>query len=204
MPAEQQGETRREVATRVVGTVFDNTAASHETLKRTMIERIEAALKDRELEAASCRAVWVCKRCGNCARHCKHNDPANFYEDLDLPCSGPCQCIDCIPRPVVTRTEVFTIKPLEWEWFNNSYERGYKAHVPFLAYDILVYQKFDDDIKEWLTPWFVSFDSQSLAGYLTSPEEGKQLAEQHWREYVKQALVPMGDKLMEMKMNRDE
>ena len=88
-------------------------------------------------------------------------------------------------------TELFRIKPLEWEWFDNSYERGHKAHVPFLTYDILVYQKFDDDIKEWLTPWFVSLDSNSLAGYLASPEEGKQLAEQHWQEYVKQALIPV-------------
>lgn len=36
---------------------------------------------------ATCRRVWVCKRCGNCLDHCKHKDESNFHEDLAMPCS---------------------------------------------------------------------------------------------------------------------
>lgn len=37
---------------------------------------------------ATCRRVWVCKRCGNCLEHCKHKDESNFQEDLSMPCSA--------------------------------------------------------------------------------------------------------------------
>lgn len=36
---------------------------------------------------ATCRRVWVCKRCGNCLDHCRHQDESNFHEDLTMPCS---------------------------------------------------------------------------------------------------------------------
>lgn len=46
----QPARDAEEFARQIVGTVFDNTAASHETLKQTMIERITSALPAAETE----------------------------------------------------------------------------------------------------------------------------------------------------------
>jgi hypothetical protein len=60
-----------------------------------------AAGSSRNSLHATCRRVWVCKRCGNCLDHCKHDkNESNFREDLSMPCSGPCGCADCAPVPV--------------------------------------------------------------------------------------------------------
>lgn len=139
----------------------------------------------------SCSAVWVCKRCGNCSRHCKHGDPANFHEDLMLPCSGPCQCIDCVPPSIdeLMNRELFTILPLEWEWFEALTFRGFRA-TAINKYVFNVTQMRGLPTEAWPERWGVQVDGE-LVGRSASPEEGKQLAEQHWREYIKQALEPM-------------
>lgn len=128
----------------------------------------------------NCRAVWVCKRCGNCARHCKHNDVANFHEDLDFPCSGPCGCIDCVPCSAEPVSELFTIKPLEWEDKRGN-PMWIAEPLPGIRYEV-------GWIGNSAFAWCAKASGQQIECVM-SPEEGKRLAETHWQEYIKQALT---------------
>lgn len=79
-PAEPEGE---QLARQIVGTVFDNSSASHETLKRTMIERIADRLAATPPKTpvvaretcANCESLYqpyvlTCDKCGATAFDC--------------------------------------------------------------------------------------------------------------------------------------
>lgn len=80
--------------------------------------------------------------------------------------------------------EVFSIKPLEWEWLEPTRfsSEGHWAAKTFCDVRYLV----TCNLKG--TFWWQSSASEPIQ--CASPEEGKHLAEQHWQEYIKQALVP--------------
>lgn len=59
----QPARDAEEFARQIVGTVFDNTAASHETLKQTMIERIASALPTAT-ETVGETGGFTCDCCG--------------------------------------------------------------------------------------------------------------------------------------------
>lgn len=79
-------------------------------------------------------------------------------------------------------TELFTIKPLEWDrlkgnpaWAANplptiQYQVGWVGGEPAFRWCVRNSGKFQD---------------------CASPQEGKRLAEAHWQNYIKQALVPV-------------
>lgn len=77
---------------------------------------------------------------------------------------------------------MFTIKPLEWKERRADY---WIAETILNQYSATVY------LHE--AQWYWGFGPTERK--CDSPDEGKQLAEQHWREHVSQALVaaPAGD-----------
>lgn len=80
--------------------------------------------------------------------------------------------------------ELFRIKSLEWERFERSgFSRGYKTVGISGA---LVFQDYRGSGGWSVWHWMPREGGTHVC---TSPEEGKQLAEQHWQEYIKQALV---------------
>lgn len=79
-----------------------------------------------------------------------------------------------------TDKELFMIKPLEWVWREMVFSHAHVA-TPILGFSALVAV---NKKGEWY--WQTS---TSAGNYCASPEEGKQLAESHWNEYIKQALV---------------
>lgn len=90
-----------------------------------------------------------------------------------------------------TDKEVFRIKPLEWKWIEQTF-----AAVPYTVrawnasnklFSASVWEVVLSDGR--LQPWQVRTSADSLAKPCASAEEGKQLAEAHWNEYIKQALV---------------
>lgn len=90
-------------------------------------------------------------------------------------------------------SDLFRIKPLEWEWFETTFSavpytvRGYKASHPMFSACVWEVVLSDGRIQ----PWHYRVSSNAIDTPCASPEEGKQLAEAHWREYIKQALVPV-------------
>lgn len=85
-----------------------------------------------------------------------------------------------------TDKEVFRIKPLEWRPSFGAKDEGCFAQTPFRASYYQVYRTIEGG---WA--WFLSTDPTNAYHPCASPEEGKQIAEQHWQEYIKQALVPV-------------
>jgi len=83
-------------------------------------------------------------------------------------------------------TELFTIKPLEWEWFEDQVlrTRGYKTLQGHTFYQFQ--SPVDDAWSRWRWTTHMADKIEDCA----SPEAGKALAEEHWREYVKQGLMP--------------
>lgn len=81
-------------------------------------------------------------------------------------------------------TELFTIPALKWEWFEETEIHGWRAEI--CGFGAMVYQEL---LRGVPPDWTVLASSQPTE-FRASPEEGKQLAEKHWREYVKQALKP--------------
>lgn len=79
-------------------------------------------------------------------------------------------------------SDVFKIKPLEWE-------RG-KDGIWFaeLPHHMGMYFVRSSKPLMWQFSCYINEDEDEL-GPCTSSEEGKQLAEAHWNEYIKQALV---------------
>ena len=90
-----------------------------------------------------------------------------------------------------TDKELFRIKPLEWKWFDDTLDgvlkaRGFKARFG-TCFVGLVFQEERPNPEKWsVWHWMPKEGGTHICA---SPEEGKQLAEQHWREYIKQALV---------------
>ena len=81
-------------------------------------------------------------------------------------------------------TDLFRIKPLEWERVNRSNPFWIARPLPDIQYQV-GWVGGDLPIR-WLKVGVRDAD-----GRCASPEEGKQLAEQHWRDYIMQALVPV-------------
>ena len=71
-------------------------------------------------------------------------------------------------------------KPLEWEEKEDRWSHGYRS-VEQLSVGYIV-------VLNQNNQWYVQGTAMA-AKFCASPEEGKQLAEQHWQEYIKQALV---------------
>lgn len=82
---------------------------------------------------------------------------------------------------------LFRIKPLEWRWFDDKHSRGWRVANNTL-FDSEVYQYKELD-GEWVERWRYYTSHVDDTDYCASPEEGKQLAEQHWQAYIKQALI---------------
>lgn len=80
-------------------------------------------------------------------------------------------------------TEVFTIKPLEWEPLFGDSGGGAFARNPLKPTKYYQVHKIGRSWA-WRSPDTIDFGC-------ASPEEGKRLAEEHWQSYVKQALVPV-------------
>lgn len=86
---------------------------------------------------------------------------------------------------------LFRIKPLEWEWFEMPDIRGW--FVDLCGFSAMIYQQIDYGASHHMaspvwTGWTIDATSHQTAD-CASPEEGKQLAEQHWQAYIKQALI---------------
>lgn len=93
--------------------------------------------------------------------------------------------------------ELFTIKPLEWEWFQLPMRRGWRAPTVGDNYaEVCQFRQgsaftlVEVENVSW-TPWEWNNGYDQELRPCASPEEGKRLAEEHWREYVKQVLVPV-------------
>lgn len=86
----------------------------------------------------------------------------------------------------MTETELFRIKPVEWEYAAEKYAQRFWADT--LSGRYTVENRFN---QGW--HWFldVGYTKTSTPRSCASPEEGKQLAEAHWQEYIKQALIPV-------------
>lgn len=82
-------------------------------------------------------------------------------------------------------TELFRIKPLEWESKTSHSQTIGPSFTAVVGDRIISVFKWP-----WEKSWMWTAGDKSCQP-CTSPEEGKQLAEQHWQEYVKQALVPV-------------
>lgn len=90
-------------------------------------------------------------------------------------------------------TELFTIKPLEWEWYERPVckdaphkEQGYIARCGHWYFGVYRTELADGGWSPWR-----KFSNLYYSDTCASPEEGKRLAEAHWREYIKQALTPV-------------
>ena len=82
--------------------------------------------------------------------------------------------------------EVFTIPPLQWEWFEVEYDScGYKA-LPFPDTNYFVYQPWGTAGRLGATWWWCR--NRNATHSCPSPKEGKALAEAHWQSYLKQGL----------------
>lgn len=80
-----------------------------------------------------------------------------------------------------TAEATFRIKPLEWEAKDSS-----TIGPSFTA---LMGDRVISVFKwPWSATWLWTAGDKSCQP-CASPEEGKQLAEQHWNEYIKQALI---------------
>lgn len=79
-----------------------------------------------------------------------------------------------------TEAKLFKIKPVKWKQF--STDSSYGARTPFGF--ARIYWPFGG------SGLVLRFDWDRDASYpCASPEAGKQLAEAHWQQYIKQALI---------------
>jgi len=84
-------------------------------------------------------------------------------------------------------TDLFTIKPLVWEWFEDAGMQGYTATGSIS--EAYVYRRRISG--RWPASWkWVTRDAPDVVNECASPEEGKELAEAHWQAYMRQGLVP--------------
>jgi len=77
-------------------------------------------------------------------------------------------------------TDLFTLRPLEWEWRIINDVGLWCADAPIGNLTWRLY--------ELTTGWELNPSGKSSVP-VASPDEGKQLAEQHWQEWMKQGLV---------------
>ena len=83
------------------------------------------------------------------------------------------------------RVKTYTIKPLAWRHYRYDYQELYSARAGNGEYAVVRYCQHG----VW-GDWKVKpFAASSFMAECASPEAGKQLAEQHWREYMKQGLI---------------
>lgn len=99
----------------------------------------------------------------------------------------------------MTETELFRIKPLEWADHSNDMRGLYVSQIAAPLADFRIYrgrrrcehEHCESEAHQW-DSWRLYYtlgsDDQDDE-HCTSPEEGRQLAEAHWREYIKQALL---------------
>ena len=88
---------------------------------------------------------------------------------------------------MTTEAKLFRIKPLEWRHHRYDYQEFYAARG-FLG-EYLIVRWFDLNKHEW-GEWKLKLQhEQGAYAAIASPEAGKQIAEQHWQEYIKQALI---------------
>lgn len=80
-------------------------------------------------------------------------------------------------------TELFRIKPLEWE--SKTSQTTGPSFTAMVGDRVISVFKWP-----WKKSWMWTAGDRSCQP-CASPEEGKRLAEQYWREYVTQALVPV-------------
>ena len=71
-------------------------------------------------------------------------------------------------------TELFTIKPLEWEWTGRYWLASTHAFNYVVKGHLTIYNKLQDE-----------FSQKSCV----SPEEGKRLANEHWETWIQQGLI---------------
>lgn len=87
---------------------------------------------------------------------------------------------------------LFRIKPLEWEWFEVfafAPRRGWKTKGIFIVE--VSEEIFEHRAGIWHGNGKVfAYFSVHHGVACCSFEAGKQLAEHHWQEYIKQALLP--------------
>lgn len=86
---------------------------------------------------------------------------------------------------------VFRIKPLEWEWFDDTLDGVLKARGYRTSNGVFYAVIFQQETSCKNAPWsdWQWYSTNTLSTGCASPEEGKQLAEQYWNAYIKQALV---------------
>lgn len=89
-------------------------------------------------------------------------------------------------------SDLFRIRPLEWEWFETFNVRGYRVWVEVAGKWLKVFQTFDSLNNCWRDGWALALPvGTNPPDCAASPEDGKQIAEQHWRNYISQALIPV-------------
>lgn len=85
-------------------------------------------------------------------------------------------------------TELFTIKPLVWEWTEKDDCRKYEARCLEGVFRVLNWREHYRAGEPYQTRWILVIAGGGGTKACASAEEGKALAEQHWREYISQAL----------------
>lgn len=92
-----------------------------------------------------------------------------------------------------TDKEVFRIKPPGWEAAETRIRRGFVSQpIGFSFYAFLFQSRRGHEWGEqWCLDVFTNGEHKLDAHPCASPEEGKQLVEQCWNEYVRQALEPV-------------
>lgn len=103
-------------------------------------------------------------------------------------------------------SELFTIKPLEWWWFESTTgrTRGYTAKACDFSYTVYEFNAGVGGGEPLWTNWRWGIPTRQMHD-CPSPEEGKRLAEQHWRDYIEQALIPVdGSQAKEAEMDAEQ
>lgn len=89
--------------------------------------------------------------------------------------------------------DLFRIKPLAWEFKEEYALRKYEAGCAIGGvYRVLEWRQRYMDHLPWSGNWNCITPEQTggISIPCASPEEGKQLAEKHWRAFIEQALIP--------------
>ncbi|HKR59946.1 MAG TPA: hypothetical protein VJS64_09425 [Pyrinomonadaceae bacterium] len=93
-------------------------------------------------------------------------------------------------------TNLYTIKPLEWEWFEfvGARTQGYRAQAGERVYVVYRFNAGISGGEALWTGWRWGITTRQMHD-CASPEEGKQLAEEHWQAYIQQGLVRVNGEL---------
>jgi hypothetical protein len=97
----------------------------------------------------------------------------------------------------MTLTEqVYRIKPLGgWAEVETKSVRGFVCQPEPFSFYAGVYQSREAEgwSSQWKLTLFANGESQADKTPIASPEEGKALADVHWREFIEQALEKISD-----------